>query len=165
MYLLTRIVCIKTWYTLFFCAIELHSCPKPLKNTWVRHTVSHWCTFIAMSTHTVFMLTQLITHTPSCCPIIQKKPHQTYAYISWNTILSVIFTLFPSVWWHSLLLGCMNVKKPWHWAHTQTTSWWTGPMRFLWETFHDVVHLPWPKLCQYYLYRESRWKMSNGIRT
>ncbi len=43
---------IKAWYILFLCAIELHCCPKTIKNTSVSHTVALGEMFLHYCEHT-----------------------------------------------------------------------------------------------------------------
>ncbi len=66
-------VCVsKAWYKLFLCAIELHCCPKTIKNTIMR-AHSHWvtCCFIIMKTQ--FILNP--THTVLLPWILTRGPN------------------------------------------------------------------------------------------
>ncbi len=58
----------KVWYSLFFCATELHYCPRTVKNMSVSPTLLQWltCSFITMNMGTMVHF-QLISRPPSCC--------------------------------------------------------------------------------------------------
>ncbi len=75
--LLTNIVCLSTaWCIFFLCAIELHCCPKTIKNTSVSHTVAlghmllyyhehEKCGFFCVNTTYTVKLPQILTWAPN----------------------------------------------------------------------------------------------------